>query len=215
LNTRSFNGTSAACPHVSGVLALLLERYPDLTWRDCKELLSRTCKVIDGGDQSWSLTQAGRWYSHIFGFGLIDAKALLIAARDFQALGPQRVLQFDVGAESVPSTEIPDYPNVMKIHMGECETIFELEEVVVTLTMQGEHPSEVSISLESGAGTLAPIIIGINFQTPIVGAYTSYPFSIETFRGETSKGIWSLFLRDDVPGFVSSFISCTLTLYGH
>lgn len=59
--TAGFNGTSAAAPMVSGVIALMLEVNPDLQWRDIQNILIDTAQknglidvdadeVIDGGD---------------------------------------------------------------------------------------------------------------------------------------------------------------------
>ncbi len=42
--TSRFNGTSAAAPMVSGVLALMLEANPNLSWRDVQEILLRSAR---------------------------------------------------------------------------------------------------------------------------------------------------------------------------
>ena len=49
------NGTSSAGPTVAGLVALLLELNPELTWRDIKHILANTAYVIDE-DRSKSLT---------------------------------------------------------------------------------------------------------------------------------------------------------------
>jgi subtilisin family serine protease len=41
------NGTSAATPTVSGVIALILEANPNLTWRDVRDILRSTARQID------------------------------------------------------------------------------------------------------------------------------------------------------------------------
>ena len=42
--TSRFNGTSAAAPMVSGVIALMLEANPNLTYRDVQEILLRSAR---------------------------------------------------------------------------------------------------------------------------------------------------------------------------
>lgn len=42
--TSRFNGTSAATPMVSGVIALMLEANPNLSWRDVQEILVRSAR---------------------------------------------------------------------------------------------------------------------------------------------------------------------------
>lgn len=46
-NYSYMNGTSAATPTVSGVTALILQANPNLTWRDVREIIKRTARVID------------------------------------------------------------------------------------------------------------------------------------------------------------------------
>ncbi|HMP06772.1 MAG TPA: S8 family serine peptidase, partial [Lacipirellulaceae bacterium] len=45
--TSRFNGTSAATPIVSGVVALMLEANPNLSWRDVQEILVRSARQND------------------------------------------------------------------------------------------------------------------------------------------------------------------------
>jgi len=45
--TNIFNGTSAATPIVSGVVALMLDANPNLTWRDVKHILATTSDKVD------------------------------------------------------------------------------------------------------------------------------------------------------------------------
>lgn len=44
--TSRFNGTSAAAPMVSGVVALMLEANPNLSWRDVQEILVRSARQV-------------------------------------------------------------------------------------------------------------------------------------------------------------------------
>jgi subtilisin family serine protease len=60
----SASGTSFAAPHVSGVVALLLSKYPWLTPVDVGQTLSTEAK--DLGDKGWD---------PFYGYGLVDALA--------------------------------------------------------------------------------------------------------------------------------------------
>ena len=53
LYTSRFGGTSAATPLVSGVIALMLEANPNLTYRDVQEILVRSARQNDDLDESW------------------------------------------------------------------------------------------------------------------------------------------------------------------
>ena len=89
-----FNGTSAAAPTVSGVVALMLEANPDLTWRDVKHILVNTSAkidatrstTVDGVTQySWVQNAAGHEHHNWYGFGKVDASAAVNVAKDFTA----------------------------------------------------------------------------------------------------------------------------------
>ena len=64
-------GTSMACPHITGVIGLMLSVNPDLTADEVRSILLGT--AIDLGD-------TGR--DDEFGYGLVDAEAAVIAARN-------------------------------------------------------------------------------------------------------------------------------------
>lgn len=71
--TSRFNGTSAAAPMVTGVIALMLEANPNLSWRDVQEILLRSARQnaplgvpsnggevgneIDGTQNTWIINQ--------------------------------------------------------------------------------------------------------------------------------------------------------------
>ena len=75
-----FWGTSAACPHVVGVAALVLSANPNLSGRKVKEIIERTCtKVRDNLYDYDSIAPHGTWDYHM-GYGLVNAyQAVLIA----------------------------------------------------------------------------------------------------------------------------------------
>ncbi len=64
--TEKFGGTSAACPQVAGVAALLLSIRPDLTAAEVKDVLERT--ATDLGTTGYDTT---------YGYGLLNAYAAL------------------------------------------------------------------------------------------------------------------------------------------
>jgi len=75
-----FNGTSAACPNVAGVLALLLSFAPDLTAEEARFLLESSCDKV--GDYTYSEfvpgQAAGAWSSEL-GYGRVNAGNALTA----------------------------------------------------------------------------------------------------------------------------------------
>src|SRR5690606_22059843 len=68
----SFGGTSSAAPLVAGVVALMLEANPSLTWRDVQHILVQTAEKNAPGDSGWFNNGAGLHFNHAFGFGRVD-----------------------------------------------------------------------------------------------------------------------------------------------
>ena len=90
--TSAFNGTSAAAPTVSGVIAVMLEANPNLTWRDVKHILAGTSRKINSADSylyrgltqySWTENSAGYEHHPRYGFGAVDAAAAISAAESY------------------------------------------------------------------------------------------------------------------------------------
>lgn len=207
-----FNGTSAACPHVSGILALLLERYPNLTWRDCKELISLNSRVIDSKNDSWIQNGGGRWYNAEYGFGLLDAALITWAAAKFVPLGIQ---QTDTYSNGTVNIAIPTDGTVITINIMSSLKVFYMEEAIFTVSFTGNAQTEISITLVSPSNTESILIIGTAIVTEI-GSYVSYPLKSETFRGESCNGQWLVKLNDVINNTTQSTITAySLELYGH
>ena len=62
-----------AAPHVAGVVALMLERCPDLTMQQVREILARTAKRLPTMvPQNERKDDLGVWDEY-YGYGLVDA----------------------------------------------------------------------------------------------------------------------------------------------
>lgn len=76
-------GTSMACPHVAGAVALMLEKDPSLTAYEAEQLLQNTAIPLEPGSRtiynsSGQITEIS-WESNASGHGLLDVPALLNA----------------------------------------------------------------------------------------------------------------------------------------
>jgi subtilisin family serine protease len=69
IDTTGFNGTSAAAPQISGVVALMLQRDPDLTRDAIVNILKKTARKIG------PFVYDENGHNDYFGYGLVDAKA--------------------------------------------------------------------------------------------------------------------------------------------
>jgi subtilisin family serine protease len=79
------NGTSMACPHVSGAVAVIMSHHPDWTNAEVEEYLTHTCDCID---------EINHDYVGLLGFGRVNLSSAILAD------GPQPNLvisQIDIG----------------------------------------------------------------------------------------------------------------------
>jgi subtilisin-like proprotein convertase family protein len=86
-------GTSAAAPVVSGIIALMLDVNPNLTWRDVQQILVRSTYQNDGADSDWATNKAGFKVNHKYGFGAIDAQLAVTTAANWPGVGAQQVFK--------------------------------------------------------------------------------------------------------------------------
>ena len=79
-----FNGTSAACPQVAGVAALILSVKPDLSWSEVANVLQKTARDL-----------GPKGFDNTFGYGLVNAGAAVQEVA-LQIYGPRNIDENDV-----------------------------------------------------------------------------------------------------------------------
>jgi len=207
--TRTFNGTSAAAPLVSGVVALMLQANPALGWRDVQEILLRTARTHRPADPGWFTNAAGWDFHHDYGAGLVDASAAVALARTWS---PRPALKA-AEAAAVEVAVIPDdAPAGLSIPLTLADTALRAERVTVDVRILHSRRGQLRIVLVSPSGTtsvLKPTMAGDT------GADLSpWQFSSVHFWGEPADGTWRLRCVDTAADITGTLVSADLRVFG-
>ena len=80
----NYSGTSAACPHAAGVMALILSANPCLTATEARQILCSNCDKLDGYVYNFN-KQYGTWNEET-GYGKINAYKAVLAAMNMYSV---------------------------------------------------------------------------------------------------------------------------------
>jgi subtilisin-like proprotein convertase family protein len=209
--TSTFGGTSSATPLVSGAVALMLARNPNLTWRDVKHILRQSSFRVNPGDPGW--TSGLHPHNEKFGFGQLDATAAADLAATWTNVPAEVVL---APAARNPGLAIPDNnPTGVTdaISISSAESNFVVEHVEVDFTAPHTWRGDLQITLTSPSGAVSALATtrpgdsGDNFS--------NWRFGSVRHWGESPVGTWTLRVSDLASFDLGTFSSWTLRLYGY
>jgi len=206
--TDNFGGTSSATPLVSGVIALILEANPNLTWRDVQHILVNSARVNDAGDWSWDVNGAGHDVSHKYGFGVIDAGAAVALALNWTTVESE--LNATSGIQNL-NAAIPDATNVAATDTIYMSNDLQLESVDVIIDIDHNARGDLEITLTSPSGTESVLATthGDNGNN-----YNNWMFSSVHFWDEGSAGNWTLSVEDKDSGTSGTIDDWELIIHG-
>ncbi|ERL88660.1 hypothetical protein D910_06044 [Dendroctonus ponderosae] len=194
--TVEHTGTSASAPLAAGICALALEANPTLTWRDMQYLVVLTSRSTPlEKENGWITNGVKRKISHKFGYGLMDAAAMVNLAELWTTVPPQHICK---SQELLEDKEIPfDYRASLDFYMdvNACaNTLNEvrfLEHVQCKISLRFFPRGNLRIILTSPMGTSSTIL----FERPrdvISSNFDDWPFLSVHFWGEKAEGRWHL-----------------------
>ncbi len=212
--TDDFGGTSASAPLVAGVVALMLDANPNLTYRDVQHILVDTARKNHASDSDWTTNGSGRWVNHKYGFGAVDAQAAVAAAQTWTNVGPE--VSYTSPTLAV-SQAIPDGLGtqvfgaaVTRTHSVTEDLFVEWVEVTFNATFS-TFRGDLEIVLTSPDGTES-ILADLHDDS---GSNYDWTFTSARHWGEQALGDWTLRVRDGYAGFgTGTWNSWSLRLYG-
>lgn len=204
-----FGGTSAAAPQVAGIVALMLQANPNLTWRDVQRVLIETAEKNDSNDGDWTTNGAGYHMNHKYGFGRVDAQAAVNAAVSGTSLGPERWIRGSVS----PNLPIPDNNSTGVTSTINIPHDIKVEFVEVYFTAADhDYWDDLEVTLFSPDGTES--VLAETHSGPNDCWYDNWRFGSVRHFGESSRGKWSLRVRDLVGGDTGTFQFWSLRIWG-
>ena len=85
------SSTSYATSIAAGVVAMMLQANPDLSWRDVQHIIAHTSTRVHPDDESWVENDSGMKHSTLYGFGLLNALAAVEMAENWGESSAQAV----------------------------------------------------------------------------------------------------------------------------
>ncbi|XP_042636544.1 proprotein convertase subtilisin/kexin type 5 [Orycteropus afer afer] len=169
--TDNHTGTSASAPMAAGIIALALEANPFLTWRDVQHVIVRTSRAGHLNANDWKTNAAGFKVSHLYGFGLMDAEAMVMEAEKWTTVPQQHVCveSTDRQIKTIrPNSAVRSIYKASGCSDNPNHHVNYLEHVVVRITITHPRRGDLAIYLTSPSGTrsqlLANRILPLNHQ---------------------------------------------------
>ena len=250
--TALMNGTSAATPMVSGVVALMKSANSSLKLRDIKHILANTAVKIDPShssainyygtkhpsqantsvctedleladhdyEQGWVTNAAGYSFNNFYGFGMVDAKAAVDAAKSYvSSLGALVETNPNFTNSSYkrnPSSQaILDNSATGAVDTMSVSDNLTVESIQIKVQINHARSGEIGIELTSPSNTKS-ILMNINnsflFEED---SHLNIVLTSHAFYGENSVGDWKLKVIDGRAGNVGFLNKWDMNILGH
>ena len=210
--TSSFGGTSSAAPLAAGVVALMLDARPQLSWRDVQHVLVHSAVKVNPAHANWIDNAAGLHFNDFYGFGMIDAGAAVELAAEWDLVGPAL---YSASALREPAIAIPQ----AAAGGGATDSvvvdsdIVATEHVEVVFSATHQRRGDIEVTLISPSGTAIRLLRSRMADTSAAG-FSNWKFSANTFWDEDPNGTWTLRVRDARSGSTGTWQDWQLIVHG-
>ncbi|XP_068980359.1 neuroendocrine convertase 1-like isoform X1 [Bombus flavifrons] len=218
--TTGHTGTSASAPLAAGILALALQVNKDLTWRDVQHLIVWTSEYNPLRENpGWFRNSAGLWFNSRFGFGLMNAHALVSASYNWTTVPDKTICKVEF-AKAIDKKLA--YGNTRRLQFeteNECRSegneITFLEHVEIEVNLEYSLRGALQMYLTAPSGTRVQILKPRKLDDSTAG-FEKWKFMSVASWGEDPRGSWFLDILDEIGpkennGTIETF---TLVLHG-
>lgn len=207
--TTSFGGTSSASPLGAGVVALMLEANPTLTWRDVQHVLVHSARQCDPSQSNWSQNGAGHDINYNYGFGAVDAGAATALAASWNNVSAEQVYN---SGKITYGQQIPDNDsNGLQFTINVPDS-FTVEHVELILNVDHNTIGDLRIRVTSPSGTKSAFTVP---RGDTKNDLTNYVFTSVRSWDEDSAGDWTFFIADERGGATGTLDDYKLKVYGN
>jgi subtilisin-like proprotein convertase family protein len=209
--TSQFSGTSSSTPLVSGIVALMLEENPSLSYRDVQHILVETARQNDAGDADWATNGAGRLVNHKYGFGAVDALAAVNASTNWVTV-PQEVATAS-GVVTVGQAIPDNSPTGITMTFDITDDIT-TEWIEVSLNATHTYATDLEVILTSPSGTQSILNNAHILPFGVPGPFNGHTLTSARSWGESSIGTWTMEVRDLQMADSGTWDSFEVTVFG-
>ena len=213
--TRCMDGTSASTPMVSGVVALMLQRNNQLSWRDVRAILASTARRTDPTHVDWTENGAGYSINHQYGFGALDAAAAVEAASLWE-LFPEEKTSFH---QMQPLRVVPDNePQGVRYRFDIASPVTHIETVSVRVVVRHDFRGDLAVALQNlDTGTRSILTQNVTGDLRDTDPGVDLDFTFHTVRhlGEDANARWAVTIEDQFELDFGFWESLDVRFYGH
>jgi subtilisin-like proprotein convertase family protein len=197
---------------VAGVVAMMLDVNPTLTWRDVQDILVRSATKNDPTSPGWRLNGAGRPIHDRYGFGRVDAATAVAMAASWSAVTPDALpmVQF-AGPVMAQVTPIPDNNATGVSFQQPVTTRFTAQHVELDISIQHGRRGDIELVLISPSGTVSTLATPRPNDSAV---NLNWTFTSVQFWGEPTAGVWRLVARDRRSGLTGRVLNWSLRIHG-
>jgi subtilisin family serine protease len=198
--TDRHGGTSAAAPIAAGLIALVLQVNPLLSWRDVQWLIAKTSIKVNPDHPDWMTNAAGFHHNHYYGFGNLDITAMIQEASEWESIDKSYTsLQWK--SSSVSPEQIDAFDSGS----------FVVEHVIVELDVdrvKGKGRGDIQVQLISPSGTPSWLVTQRTEDRATPSGFDGWKVMTVRCWGESPEGVWKLNVMN---GRLNSWV---LNVYG-